>query len=50
MNTSNDMFGRLIWDKLPECIFENVKIARSIHVLITLFYFKKIGSIAFIVS
>ena len=21
--TSNHMFGRAIWDKLPECIFEN---------------------------
>ena len=22
------MFGRLIWDKLPECIFENFETAR----------------------
>ena len=22
------MFGRAIWDKLPECIFENFEIAR----------------------
>ena len=22
------MFGRVIWDKLPECIFENFEIAR----------------------
>ena len=22
------MFGKAIWDKLPECIFENVKIAQ----------------------
>ena len=22
------MFGRAIWDKLPECIFENSEIAR----------------------
>ena len=22
------MFGRVIWDKLPECIFESVKIDR----------------------
>ena len=22
------MFGRAIWDKMPECIFENFEIAR----------------------
>ena len=26
--TSNHMFGRAIWDKLPECIFENFEITR----------------------
>ena len=26
--TSNHMFGRAIWDKLPQWIFENFKIAR----------------------
>ena len=26
--TSNHMFWRAIWDKLPEYIFENFKIAR----------------------
>ena len=25
---SNHMFGRAIWDKLPECIFEHFDIAR----------------------
>ena len=25
---SNHMFGRTIWDKLPECIFERFEIAR----------------------
>ena len=25
--TGNYMFGRAIWDKLPECIFENFEIA-----------------------
>ena len=28
ISTSNYMFGRAIWDKLPECIFENFDIAR----------------------
>ena len=28
VSTSNHMFGRAIWDKLPECIFENFEIAR----------------------
>ena len=28
ISTSNHMFGRAIWDKLPECIFENFEIAR----------------------
>ena len=23
ISASNNMFGRAIWDKLPECIFEN---------------------------
>ena len=23
--TSNYMFGRVIWDKLPQCIFENLE-------------------------
>ena len=27
--TSNLMFGSAIWDKLPECIFENFEIARA---------------------
>ena len=26
--TSNHMFGRAIWDKLSECIFENFESAR----------------------
>ena len=26
--TSNHMFGRAVWDKLPEWIFENFEIAR----------------------
>ena len=28
ISTSNHMFGRAIWDKLSECIFENFEIAR----------------------
>ena len=28
ISTSNYMFGRVIWDKLPKCIFENFEIAR----------------------
>ena len=28
VSTSNNMFGRAIWDKLPKCIFENLEIAR----------------------
>ena len=24
--TSNHMFGRVTWDKLPECVFENFQI------------------------
>ena len=28
IRASNHMFGRNIWDKLPEFIFENVEIAR----------------------
>ena len=27
MSTSNYMFGRAIWDELPECIFEYFDIA-----------------------
>ena len=27
-STSNHMFGREIWDKLLECIFENFEIAQ----------------------
>ena len=27
VNTSNHMFGRVIWDELPECIFENSEVA-----------------------
>ena len=27
--TSNQIFGRAIWDKLPKCIFENSEIARE---------------------
>ena len=26
--TSNHMFGRAIWDELPQCIFENFEIVR----------------------
>ena len=28
VSTSNHMFQRAIWDKLPECIFENFEIAQ----------------------
>ena len=28
IRTSNNKFGRTIWDKLPECIFEKFEIAR----------------------
>ena len=28
MSTSNHMFGKAIWDKLSECIFENFEITR----------------------
>ena len=28
ISTSNHMFGRTIWDKLRECIFENFEIAQ----------------------
>ena len=28
INTSNHMFGRAIWDKLPECVFESFQIAQ----------------------
>ena len=28
IRTSNHMFGRTIWDKLPQCIIENFEIAR----------------------
>ena len=28
ISTSNHMFGRVIWDKLPECIFKNFENAR----------------------
>ena len=28
IRTSNNMFGRTIWDKLPKCIFEKFEIAR----------------------
>ena len=28
ISTSNHMFGRASWEKLPECIFENFEIAR----------------------
>ena len=27
ISTGNHMFGKVIWDKLPECIFENFEIA-----------------------
>ena len=30
ISTSNHMFGRVIWNKLPECICENFEIARVI--------------------
>ena len=29
ISTSNHMFGRTIWDKLSECIFENFEIAQE---------------------
>ena len=29
LSTSNLTFGRAIWDKLPKCIFENIKVARA---------------------
>ena len=28
ISTSNHMFGRTIWDKLPKCIFQNSEIAQ----------------------
>ena len=28
ISTSNHIFGRMIWDKLPECIFKNFENAR----------------------
>ena len=28
ISTSNHMFGRMIWDKLPKCIFQNSEIAQ----------------------
>ena len=28
ISTSNHMFQKAIWDKLPKCIFENFEIAR----------------------
>ena len=28
ISTSNYMFGKSIWDKLPECIFEKFEIGR----------------------
>ena len=28
INTSNHVFGRAIWDKLPKCTFENFEIAQ----------------------
>ena len=28
LSTNNHTFGRVIWDKLPECISENFEIAR----------------------
>ena len=28
--TSNHMFGRAIWDKLPKCIFENLEIFKNL--------------------
>ena len=27
ISTSNYMFGRVMWDKLPKCIFENNEIS-----------------------
>ena len=29
ISTSNHMFRRAIWDQLPECIFENLKISKN---------------------
>ena len=31
------MFGRTIWDKLPECIFENFEIAHSETIAVSKF-------------
>ena len=28
ISTSNHMFGKTIWDKLPKCIFQNSEIAQ----------------------
>ena len=28
IHISNHLFGRAIWDKLPECIFENFQISQ----------------------
>ena len=28
IGTSNHLFGRAIWNKLPECIFDNIEITR----------------------
>ena len=28
ISTNNHMFGRVVWDKLPKCIFKNCEIAR----------------------
>ena len=37
ISTANHMFGKAIWDKLPECIFENFEISK----------FKKIKSLIY---
>ena len=29
ISTSNHMFGRVIWDKLPKCIFEHFEVAQG---------------------
>ena len=37
VSTSNHMLGRAIWDKLPECVFENLEIARLKRVQFQIF-------------
>ena len=35
--TSNHMFGRAIWDKLPKCIFKNLEILQFSKILIVIY-------------